>query len=303
MIATIAALGLRLPRQLRLDLPLRQDASGRFLPWIIALMVYLAAMGGVALIWLGDTLSQWDASLASALTLEVPADTSQPRIDMALGALRQTKGVVAAHLLQPDETAKLLEPWLGNSLAIGTLPLPHLVDIRVDPHVAIDYPTLRQQLDSIIPNAQLDNNRSWLGSVRAFALRVEGVITAGVMVVTALIVTIVIFTARIGLAIHRSVIELLHLLGAQDSYIARQFQVHALSLGLRGGVIGGAAAALTVVILGPAGHMLELPVPIAAYGIFDWRLWLLLIVTGLAAGGVAMVTARITVLRQLARMP
>ena len=295
---------LSLARQFRLDLPFQQDASGRFLPWIIALMVYLAAMGGVGLIWLGDTLSQWDASLASALTLQIPADAvSQPRIEMALGALRQTKGVVSAKLLQPDETAKLLQPWLGNSVAIGDLPLPRLVDVRVDPRVAIDYTTLRQQLDSIIPNAQLDNNRSWLTSVRAFALRVEGVISAGVVAVTALIVTIIIFTARIGLAIHRSVIELLHLLGAQDAYIARQFQVHALGLGLRGGVIGGAAAALTVVILGPAGHMLELPVPIATYGIFDWRVWLLLIMAGLAAGGVAMVTARITVLRQLARMP
>jgi len=294
---------LRLPRQLRLDLPLRQDPSSRFLPWIIALMVYLAAMGGIGLIWLGDTLSRWDASLASALTLQVPADTSQPRIDMAIGALKQTQGVVSAHLLQPHETAKLLQPWLGNSVAIANLPLPHLIDVEIDPRAAIDYTTLRQQLDSIVPNAQLDNNRTWLGGVRAFALRIEGVITAGVIVVTALIVTIIVFAARIGLAIHRSVIELLHLLGAQDGYIARQFQVHALSLGLRGGVIGGIAAALTVVILGPASHMLELPVPISVHGIFDWRIWLLLIVTGLAAGGVAMATARITVLRQLARMP
>jgi len=68
-------------------------------------------------------------------------------------------------------------------------------------------------------------------------------------------------------------------------------------------IIGGIAAVVTVMILGPAGHMLALPVPIAAYGIFDWRLWLLFFVTGLAAGIIAMVTARITVLRQLARMP
>lgn len=299
----IGALSLSLPQQFRLDLPLRQDASGRFLPWIIALMVYLAAVGGTGLIWLGDTLRQWDASLASALTLQIPADASQPRIDMALGALRQTKGVVAAQLLQPDQTAKLLQPWLGNNVAVANLPLPHLIDIHIDPTATIDYATLRSQLDSIIPGSQLDNNRSWLGSVRDFALRVEGVITAGVLAVTALIITIIIFTARIGLAIHRSVIELLHLLGAQDAYIARQFQVHALSLGLRGGVIGAIAAALTIVILGPAGRMLALPVPIAAYGIFDWRVWLLLLVAGLAAGAVAMVTARITVLRQLARMP
>lgn len=294
---------LKLPALFRLDLPFQQDASGRFLPWIIALMVYLAAMGGIGLIWLSDALSQWNATLASALTLQIPADASQPRIEMALGALKQTKGVVSARLLQPDETAKLLQPWLGNSVAVAALPLPHLVDIRIDPHVAIDYTTLRQQLDSIVPNAQLDNNRSWLGTVRDFALRIEGVITAGVIAVTALIIAIIIFAARIGLAIHRSVIELLHLLGARDAYIARQFQVHALSLGLRGGVIGGTAAALTVMVLGPAGRMLELPMPINTHGLLDWRIWLLIVVAGLAAGGISMATARITVLRQLARLP
>jgi cell division transport system permease protein len=289
--------------QFRLDVPLRRDASGRFLPWIIALMVYLATTGGISLVWLGDALGSWNSTLISTLTLQLPADTSQARLDMTLGALRQTKGVVSARLLDPEETGKLLQPYLGSSVPLDTLPLPHLIDIRIDPAVPIDYSTLRQQLDSIVSDAQLDNNRAWISALRSFALRVEGLITAGVVVVTLLIVTIVVFTARIGLAIHRSVIELLHLLGAQDAYIARQFQIHALWLGLRGGIIGGIAAAVTVIILGPAGHVLALPVPVATYGIFDWRLWLLLIVTLLAAGGVAMVTARVTVLRQLARMP
>jgi cell division transport system permease protein len=292
-----------LPRQLRLDLPFRQDASGRFLPWIIALMVYLAATGGVTLIWLSDMLSQWSANLSSALTLQVPADASQARIDMALGALRQTKGVRSAHLLTPEEITKLLEPWLGNATVIGNLPVPRLIDVEVDPRANIDYATVHQQLETIVPGAQLDNNRAWLGSLREFALRVEGVIAAGVIVVTALVVAIIIFAARIGLAIHGRVIELLHLLGAQDAYIARQFQVHALGLGLRGGLIGGVAAAVTVIIVGPAGRMLSLPVPFAARGILDWRVWALLFGAGLAAGAVAMVTARITTLRQLARMP
>ena len=289
--------------RMRLDLPLRQDASGRYLPWIIALMVYLGATGGIALIWLGDTLSNWDATLSSTITLQLPADTSDARIETSLGVLRQTKGIVSARLLDASETSHLLEPWLGKSVPIDTLPLPRLVDVRLDPRVPINYPTLRQQLVEIVPEAQLDNNRAWLAGVRNFALRVEGVISAVVVVVAALIVTMIVFTARIGLSIHRPVIELLHLMGAQDAYIARQFQMHALSLGLRGGVIGGIASAVTVIVLGPAGHVLQLPVPIAAYGILDWRMWLLLIFAGLAAGGVAMVTARITVLRQLARMP
>jgi cell division transport system permease protein len=299
----IGAGRLRLPRQFRLDLPLRRDASTRFLPWIIALMVYLAAIGGTGLIWLRDTVGRWDASLASALTLQVPADTDQPRLDMALATLRQTKGVLSAQLLQPDETAKLLQPWFGDGVSVANLPLPRLINIKVDPHAAIDYVTLRGHLASIAPGASLDNNQSWLGSVRDFALRVEEVITAGVAAVTILIIAIIIFTARIGLAIHGSVIELLHLLGAQDAYIARQFQVHALWLGLRGGIIGVVAAAVTMAVLRPAVHMLALPVPFAPYDIFDWQVGVLLIVAFAAAGGVAMMTARITVLRQLTRMP
>lgn len=289
------------PVRLRFDLPLQQDASGRFLPWIIALMVYLAAIGGVGLIWLGEALDQWDISLTSTLTVQIPADASQPRMDMAVGALRQTRGVISARLLPPEETAKLLQPWLGNNVTIADLPLPRLIDVRVDPRTTIDYPTLRSQLASVIPGSQLDNSPAWLGSVRDSALRIEGVITAGVLAIMALIVMIVVFTARIGLSIHRSLIELLHLLGARDAYIARQFQIHALSLGLRGGLIGAIAAALTVVFLGPAAHIFA--VPVVTYSIFDWRVWLLLITACLAAGGVAMLTARITVLRQLARMP
>src|SRR3546814_20799414 len=41
-----------------------------------------------------------------------------------------------------------------------------------------------------------------------------------------------------GLAAHQRSIELLHMIGAQDPYVARQFQNHALRFGLRGGLIG-----------------------------------------------------------------
>ena len=298
MIAT-----LRLPQQLRLELPLRQDASGRFLPWVIALIVYLSVSGGLALIWLSDALHGWDAAVGGALTLQVPADTSTARLEMTLGALKQTKGVVDARLLDTAETAKLIQPWLGNSFPLDSLPLPRLIDVQVDPDVAIDFATLRRQLASIVPNAQLDNNTAAPSDVPRFAGRVEWTIAIGIVAVTALLVAIIVFAARIGLAIHRSLIELLHLLGAADEYIARQFQIHALWLGLRGAIIGGIAAAVTAMILEPAAGRLALPVPAVSSGILDWRLWLLLCVALVIAGGVAMVTARVTVLRQLARLP
>jgi cell division transport system permease protein len=288
---------------LRLDVPLRGDASARFLPWIIAVMVYLAAIGGVVMITLGDTISDWDRSLTSTLTLQVPADTSDARLTITVAMLRKTPGIVSAQVLEAADIAQLLQPWLGNAVPIANLPLPRLIDIRIDPAATIDYGALRQHLDAVLPKTELDSNRAWLGSVRGFARRLEQVIGTGMVIVVLLTVSIVVFAAQIGLAIHRSVVELLHLLGARDAYIARQFQLHALSLGLRGGVIGSLAAAMTVAIVGAAGRALELPLPVVGHGILDWRLWLLLAVCGLVAGGIAMATARITVLRQLARMP
>jgi len=52
------------------------------------------------------------------------------------------------------------------------------------------------------------------------------------------------FATRGAMAGNREIIEVLHFVGAADSYISRQFQTHFLRLGLKGGLLGGAFAAL-----------------------------------------------------------
>jgi cell division transport system permease protein len=52
----------------------------------------------------------------------------------------------------------------------------------------------------------------------------------------------VVFATRAAIATNRPVIEVLHLIGAKDSFIARHFQQHFLQLGLKGGLIGGGSA-------------------------------------------------------------
>jgi cell division transport system permease protein len=287
----------------RLDLPLGRDATHRFLPWIIALMVYLAVIGGVGLMLLGDTLHEWSRSLSTTMTVQLPADSSAGRIDTAVAMLKQTPGIAEVHLLGADETARLIAPWLGSGVAVESLPLPHLIDLHIATSAQIDVAALKQKLTQIDPGAELADHRSALLELRDFAVKVEGIIGAGVAIVALLLVLTVVFSARTGLAIHQPVVELLHLLGAPDRYIARQFQTHALWLGLRGGIIGGIAAAVTIVVLGRAAASISLPLPIAAPGLLDWRPWALLVAAAIAAGLVAMLTARATIARRLARMP
>ena len=60
-----------------------------------------------------------------------------------------------------------------------------------------------------------------------------------VLIVTLLSVT---FATRGAMATNRPIIEVLHYVGATDSFVASQFQRHFLVLGLKGGAIGGGLA-------------------------------------------------------------
>ncbi|MDB5410369.1 MAG: hypothetical protein JWL84_5281 [Rhodospirillales bacterium] len=287
-----------------LDPLLERDGSGRFLPWMIALMVYLAAIALAGMVALHGAVSRWDSALVGTLTVQLPTE-SAGALEKVLIQLRATPGVRSATPLDDAANAALLKPWLGDAVAVDELALPRLVDVRVDPAIPVDRGALEERLKSVAPGARVEDNRRWLDRVFDTVLAVE--IVAGAIVALIAIATIIsiVFATRTGLAIHHGTVEVLHLIGAHDGYIADQFQWQALRLGLRGGVIGLVPAVLTLLALGaiagPASFGAGVDaLPRFALGPFGWLLLLLL---PPAAGLTALATARITVLRGLARMP
>lgn len=293
------------------DIPLNRDGSGRFLPWLIALMVYLAGLALAGTLVLNGALQRWDRSLAGTLTVQLPPAPTEPGkgdggLAAALQLLRITPGVVSAEPLSGEAVSRLVEPWLGNALTAEELALPRLVDLRIDLDQPPDLATLKTRLAAAAPGAVLDDHRQLFDRLALLMLSIE-VTTLGILfLIGATAVLTVVFTTRTGLAVHHAVIEVLHLIGAQDSYIAGQFERQALGLGLRGGFLG---LALTLVTLYAIAH------PAAATALLGQRVrllpafeitplhWLLLALLPFVAAVIAMVTARITVLRALARMP
>jgi cell division transport system permease protein len=302
-----AARGVTVMRQ-RLGRPpdplLKPDASGRFLPWMIALMVYLAALAVAGMVALDGAVARWDSALIGTLTVQLPAN-SAGELEKVQTLLRATPGVRNAAPLDDAANAALLKPWLGNAIALEDLRLPRLIDVQIDPAVPLDRAALAERLKSVAPGARLDDNRRWLDRVLETVRAVE--IVAGAVVALIALATIIsiVFATRTGLAIHHGTIEVLHLIGAHDNYIADQFQWQALRLGLRGGVIGLMPALLTLLVLGGVADGGSLGpgisvLPRFALGPFGW---LILVLLPPAAGLTALATARITVLRGLARMP
>jgi cell division transport system permease protein len=293
----------------RLDLPLARDGSGRFLPWIVAVMVYLASLALAATLVVTDAVARWDRGLTGTLTVELPAlsgGRDDGAVQAALQVLRGTPGVTRADPFDAKRTAALLEPWLGGDIDAADLPLPRLIDVQIEPRAGVDLAALGDRLAAAAPGAQLDDHQRWLNRVLRVALAIE--IVAGVIValVGLAAVLAVVFATRTGLAVHHGIVEVLHLIGARDGYIARQFEWHALRLGLKGGIAGLLLAIATLVGIATAGSQLGAlddamrVLPALSAPAIEWVLLLLLPV---AAGLVAMLTARITVLRALKRLP
>jgi cell division transport system permease protein len=293
----------------RRDIPLDRDGSARFLPWVIALMVYLAALAMSGALVLSGALTHWNNGLSGTLTVAIPAPSTPQGDDgvpAALAVLKQTPGVIEVTALDQTATARLVEPWLGAGVSAEDLPLPHLIDVHTDSDRTIDLAALRTQLAAAAPGAVLDDHRMWLDRLRGLVLSVEATALAIVSLIGAAAVLTVVFTTRAGLAVHRDVIELLHLMGARDRYIAAQFQREALRLGFTGGVLGVILAVLTIFALGQAAaapaafaHGLAL---LPSLRLEPWH-WAALGAMPVAAALIAMLTARFTVLGSLARMP
>ncbi|MEE8189538.1 MAG: hypothetical protein V3T80_10045 [Kiloniellales bacterium] len=292
----------------RSDLPLDRDPSGRYLPWLVAVMVFLAALALVCAMAMNKVVQRWDQGLSGSITIQIPppAETStaaanEMAIDRIIDILLDTDGIIIAEVLEPDEIAELLKPWLGTEAISQDLPLPMLIAVVLDPRTSPDLGRLARQLDEAVPGTLLDDHQSWLGELLSLARSIELLAALVLALVGSCAIAMVIFATRMGLAIHGQIIELLHLIGAQDSYVAAEFQSHALKLALRGGVLGLLLALITLVAVARLMSRVESALfPEFSLQPLEWSLLALL---PLAIALVAMLTARWTVLRTLGRMP
>jgi len=286
-------------RWLRTDLPLAGDASGRFLPWIIGCMVYLAALA-LAATMAADRLAQrWHNELSGTFSIQIPAGGRAGVVDNVVDLLMNTSGVASARVVDDAEKARLLEPWLGPGGLPEGVQLPDLIVVQLAAGAPLGAKDLRTRIAQITPDATIEDHAEWQGDMLAFAHSIK--LLAGIIIglITAAAVTTVIFVTRTGLAIHRRVIEIVHLVGARDSYIAKQFLMHALRLGLLGGAGGVVLAGLT--LTGLDRLLSQAQTSLLPSLSLDVQQWLALAVIPVAVSAVAMVTAHLTVLIVLGR--
>jgi cell division transport system permease protein len=293
------------------DIPFGQDPATRLLPWIVAVMVFIAGLALAGAFVLSAFADRWEKGLSGGVTVQIPppsdvaltGDGGSEAARLGRDAILATPGVATATVLPVEEMRRLLEPWLGTGIDPRDLPLPTLIAVEFDPGLTaadVDLRDMRRRLQANVPNAQIDDHAQWQARLVDFlgALRLVAAVLVGIVALAGAVM--VVFATRGGLLAHRDTIELLHLVGAHDGYIASQFQSEALKAGLKGGLLGLLAAAGTVLALGQGAAATGTVLP--GVGVLAAVDWIMLAMLPLVSAAVAAVAARITVLRALGRM-
>jgi cell division transport system permease protein len=239
----------RSDRALKHDMPLVPASSiaGRALVIVIAIMTFLACLTAGGAILVASASQDWRGEVSREVTIQIKPNGGEDidaEVAKAVETTRKAAGVADVRALSKKESEQLLEPWLGNGLDLTELPIPRLIVVRMKNLLAPDIAGLRAALAADAPGANLDDHRLWLARLGTMADAIVVFASLLFLLMISAMTLAIGFATRGAMAGNREIIEVLHFVGAADSYISRQFQNHFLRLGLKGGLLGGLFAAL-----------------------------------------------------------
>lgn len=283
-------------------------AGSRALVAVIAILTFLAALcaGGAQLIAVSS--GDWRSAVSREVTIQIrptPQRDIEEDIRTAVSLASQYPGIQKAQAFTKAEAEHLLEPWLGTGLNFNDLPIPRLIVLELKSGQRPDFTELRKQLQEKIPASSLDDHALWMSRLSTMANTVIGVGIMLVVLVLGAVGLAVAFATRGAMAGNREVVEVLHFVGANDNFIAKEFQRRFFGMSLRGSIIGAIAAIATMLAFGmlsrswrasAAGEQLE-----ALFGSFDigWSGIFAIVLVALVVSAITAIVSRVAVRRFL----
>ena len=237
----------------RTDLPLEKDTNGRFLPWLIALMVFLTVISFGVLLALNSVASRWDSSIGNSISIQLYSQqnltTDNTVLQKVLSLLAGNKDIRKYEVVSDQEIINLVKPWLGEAYESFDFPMPRLISVELVEGAKIDATLLEKQISDQGIDVSVDDHYVWLARFVDFVKTIQWVVLMILGFVLFALVGTVVFVTRTGLEVHREVIEVLHFIGAQDQYIARQFAGRAMVMSFRGALLGSALGTLALFVI------------------------------------------------------
>src|SRR6516165_2230729 len=283
--------------------------AGNALTVVIAIMTFLACLTAGAVYMVNQSAEAWVKDISSEITVELdPVNAPDIEKKMTLVSLFLAKQAGITHVkpMTADDSAKLLQPWLGHSDALSALPIPRLIAVEIDRSNPPDIKAISEALSQNFEGVTLDDHRQWRAQIRTLTRSAAAGGIAVLVLVAAATVAVIVSATRSAMASNREIIEVLHFVGANERFISREFERHFVGLGVRAGLVGAISAAIVFLLLPSIMHLIG-GGPVTATemsrlvgtGELDLKGYLLCALVVVVVAALCMITSRLGVIRVL----
>ncbi|MFM9889731.1 MAG: cell division protein FtsX [Rickettsiales bacterium] len=250
------------------DIPFARDDAHRLLPSMVACLIGFAALLLAVAMCLTDALSAQARDVAGVLQIEVPHARAADKsfMDSVANEIKRARGVEEVTLLSEATMEGLLKPWLGDDFALADLPVPAMFDVKTavkNNATIVDVAALGTALAKLDRGIKVEDRGPWVQHLVRASTLLQALVLLVAALLIACVVGMIVLVAKTNLKLHFKTVSLLHMFGATDDYILRQFQWNSAWLAGRGALVGVMFAVLvfaTAVILSVRWHSPVLPV-------------------------------------------
>lgn len=281
-------------------LPL-EDAREAALFFVVGALCFLAALAALTAKSTYGAARAWTAEVEGEYTVSL-SEADLGAAQAAVLIVQSVEGVDGARLISDAEISALLEPTFGSRGLPADLPVPRLIAVTAAPEAGDIGRRLAASLEEAGYMAAIDSHAAWAGDVRRMLGTARLIALGIVALLGSTAVAVIAFATHAALLARRDIVDVLHIAGARDRFIAALFERRFWLLGLRAGTVGALVALVLVALLVLAARTAASRSGLLPELSLDFPDLAILVVTPIIAGLASRVAAGITVMRALRSM-
>ncbi len=210
-------------------------------------MGFLASLtaGGVYMVF--HAANVWTNHISAEITVQVQpraGDTGDEKTAEITRFLADQNGIKRVTPFTREQSLKLVEPWIGKSEVLKTFAIPRLIAVEIDRDNPPDISTLKKVLEAKYPGALLDDHGHWRNEIRRLTRLLELAGIGMLLLMAMATAAVIVAAATSALASNREIVSVLNFIGAEEKFIARQFEAHFLKVGIKAGIVGAGLASI-----------------------------------------------------------
>ncbi|MCI5634531.1 MAG: hypothetical protein MR350_03630 [Alphaproteobacteria bacterium] len=286
------------------------DDTSAFMYVLTSIYMYLFIVVLAIVMAINAMADSWKKDIMGSVTVQIiPVEDENKHVDAEKTLEQQNKvlqyienlsAVASAKALDTQTIEKLMTPWLGNKVNISSLPIPVLLDVKLKPNSELNYDEVTRGLRQVSEYASIDNHRLWLNRLLKFAASLKNIAITVLLMVIGICAFSIYYSTRTSLGININSIEILHIIGAKDDYIARQYARNFVKIGFFSGIIGLMAAIPSIILVAKYGVSTGSGLIKGAQ--LSTLAWSLIMTTPLFSALYAMIVSYFTVKKSLEKM-